>query len=92
MLLRTKYACPVCVKSDYTKVQSSCVVCCNWFVCERVCFEVRLKGKGKEKRLTNPFFFSISKICFVVETLGCCNSTKQEGKNKQTIRNEKYVC
>ena len=29
MLLRTKYACPVCVKSDYTEVQSSCVVCCN---------------------------------------------------------------
>lgn len=25
MLLRTKYACPVCVKSDYTEVQSSCV-------------------------------------------------------------------
>ena len=29
MLLRTKYACPVCSKSDYTKVQSSCVVCCS---------------------------------------------------------------
>ena len=43
MLLRTKYACPVCLKSDYTEVQSSCVVCYNCCSCDPSSFASLLR-------------------------------------------------